>query len=230
MNGPAAAVLETNIAAAGFLCLGQGEATEAHQFPRLSDGTLAKSFRMIGSTGPSLWPAFAASPEFSDGKPDPLDRYTRRTLEALAQKADATVLFPFDGPPYHPFQRWAQMLGGFSQSPLGVLAHECFGPWAAFRAVMLFPFGTGEGDVRPVVSGEGPCRTCEDKPCLTGCPVKAISIEKGYDVPRCRDYLAANAEADCWSGCLARRTCPFGNEHHQDPENARFHMQSFMGF
>jgi len=229
MTHPAAAALQDDIAAAGFLCLGRGAVTDAHQFPLLADNAAPRSFWMIGSTGPSLWPCFSVSPEFSDGYPDPLDRYTRRTLEALAQKVSATVLFPFEGPPYHPFQRWAQILGGLSQSPLGVLAHDRFGPWAAFRAVLLFPFGMMETDAPAVVSGEGPCKTCEDKPCLTVCPVEAISMDNGYDVPRCRDHLRANAEAECWSGCLARRACPFGREHRQGPDNARFHMQSFLG-
>ncbi|WP_428687500.1 hypothetical protein [Roseibium sp.] len=226
MTRPAAAHLTEELAAAGFLFLGGFAPEASSKVPPLSDGRPARSLLLIGSTGPSLWPAFRASPEFSDAAPDPLDRYSKRVLNGLARIFALEALFPFEGPPYHPFQQWALECGGFSQSPLGVLAHRDYGPWAGFRAVFLSanPFADAALSPEP-----GPCETCKDKPCLTVCPVDAISLEDGYRVADCRGHLAEDKTRDCWSGCLARRACPFGQEHRQSAETSGFHMESFLG-
>jgi hypothetical protein len=226
MNGPAAAELTKRLAAAGFLCLGGFNTADHGDLPGLASGASARSLLLIGSTGPSIWPKLRTSPEASDGTADPLDRYTRRVLTEIGTSEDFGVVFPFDGPPYHPFQQWAKRCGGFSQSPMGVLAHRDFGPWTGFRAAFLseVPLEIADGAGSP-----GPCESCTDKPCISACPAKALSAAAGYDVPRCRNYLKANPNADCWSGCMARRACPYGAEHHQDPANARFHMESFIG-
>ncbi|WP_269585194.1 hypothetical protein [Roseibium sp. Sym1] len=226
MSGPAAAALTKRLAAAGFLCLGGFDAPDEASLPSLSGGARARSLLLIGSTGPSVWPKLSSSPEASDGTADPLDRYTRRVLTEIAASEGFEAAFPFDGPPYHPFQQWARRCGGFSQSPMGVLAHRDYGPWAGFRAAFLSKTPLA---IQQDTRSAGPCETCADKPCITACPAGALTLETGYDVPRCRDHLATSRSLDCWSGCLARRACPCGREHHQGPDNARFHMESFIG-
>ncbi|MEM9635752.1 MAG: hypothetical protein AAGA50_30805 [Pseudomonadota bacterium] len=225
MNDPVAAKLTESLAAAGFLCLGGFEPGPSDQVPALANGQSVNSLYLIGSTGPSLWPFLCRSPEYSDDEPDPLDRYTRRVLRNLATDLGYEVLFPFDGPPYHPFQRWALKCGGFSQSPLGVLAHTNYGPWAGFRAVFLSSGRTFDGTG---THSSGPCETCHDKPCISICPVDAITSSIGYDVPKCRDHLRMENHTKCWSGCLARRACPYGTDHQQDTETAYLHMKSFV--
>ncbi|MBA5778663.1 hypothetical protein H2509_16150 [Stappia sp. F7233] len=185
-----------------------------------------RTLLLIGSAGSALFDAFSASPEASDGKPDPLDRYTARLLRDIADEFGFTPVFPFDGPPWHPFQAWAMRAGSFSPSPVGVLCHATFGPWAAFRAAFLSPerFGTFEANGAP-----GPCPSCEGKPCIAACPADALSLEAGYDVPRCREHLKANRDATCHTGCLARRACPIGREFAQTERHAGFHMKAFCG-
>ena len=227
MTEPAAATLIDGLAAAGFLCLGGFEPDTVTNVPGLPGGLRTRTLLLIGSTGPSLWPVFTESVEYSDGKAHALDRYTKRALTKVAAALNFKALFPFEGPPYHPFQQWARQCGGFSQSPMGVMAHHDYGPWSGFRAVFL------SADLYPEfcqASTAGPCDTCQDKPCLSACPAGALSLEGGYDVPVCRTHLEAMEHADCLSGCLARRVCPFGTEHQQDAETARFHMRSFLGF
>ncbi|MES0883665.1 hypothetical protein [Roseibium sp. SCP14] len=225
MKQPAEALLTEGLAAVGFLHLGTFEPKPQDEVPDLANGQTTKTFLLIGSTGPSLWPSLTASPERCDGEPDPLDRYTRRVLGEVAVRNGFDVLFPFDGPPYHPFQRWALRCGGFSQSPLGVLAHTDYGPWTGFRAAFLSPVSMVEVAVEKESS---PCETCRDKPCLSICPVNAITLRNGYNVPYCRDHLRTDNSTRCWSGCLARRACPFGMEHQQDAATARLHMKSFV--
>lgn len=227
MTQPALAELTEQLAGAGFLLLGGFPATPDDHLPKLASGQTAAQLLMIGSTGPSLWPTFSQSPEFLDGSPNPMDRYTRRILNQIASKNGFDPVFPFDGPPYHPFQQWALKCGGFSQSPLGPLTHQDYGPWLGFRAAFLS--GNSLKISPPISSPNGPCDTCHDKPCLNACPVSAISLETGYDVPRCQAHLRSDQTAACWSGCLARHACPFGQDHRQSADNARFHMESFVG-
>ncbi|GAA0785991.1 hypothetical protein E1180_03080 [Roseibium denhamense] len=225
MNEPAAARLITDLTAAGFSVMGTFSPSEGDGLPPLPDGRKATSVWLIGSTGPSLWPVFIQSSEYTDGNPDPMDRYTKRVIGTLSKAHGLDSLYPFEGPPYFPFQQWAIRCGGFSQSPLGVLAHEDFGPWAGFRAALLSAAPQDEANQRKKT---GPCPTCTAKPCLTICPVGAISLSGGYDVLACRDYLAAHPAADCWTGCLARKACPHGPDHAPEAANAQFHMQSFL--
>lgn len=227
MKNPAAAELDDLLAVAGFLCLGECPVNSDDSFPGRKSFSANSHIKLIGSTGPNLWSAFKRSLEFSDGKPQPLDRYTKRELTRIAASRECLVVFPFEGPPYYPFQQWAARCGGFSQSPLGVFAHSEFGPWAGFRAAYIV---AGQPSRPALEAGAGPCGNCVEKPCISACPVDAISLSGGYDVPRCRTHLASSQSLDCWSGCLARRACPFGSEHAQAPENARFHMESFARF
>ncbi|MEP3045607.1 MAG: hypothetical protein ABJL55_06765 [Roseibium sp.] len=214
-------ILANKLAGIGFLHLGTIQNDNEILFTEPEFETLI----LIGSTGAKLWPVFQCSSEFADGLPEPLDRFTMRVLSRIAAELGLKVMFPFEGPPFHPFQQWALKRGGFSQSPLGVLVSEEHGPWVGFRGAFLVP------DTKPskaTASRPGPCETCSDKPCLSGCPVSAVSLNNGYDVSKCKGYLRTTPNADCWSGCLARRACPFGREHKQTPENARFHMESFI--
>lgn len=221
----AAAQLENELAATGFLLLGGLHRKPADGLPETSRIRFSETLLLIGSTGPGIWPAFSASVEFSDNIADPLDRYSRRVLSGIAEGAALDVIFPFEGPPYHPFQRWALATGGFSESPLGALVHARYGPWVGFRAALL---SSERLDLPDVVVSKGPCPSCSEKPCLNACPAGAISVESGYDVAGCRTHLAEQSEADCLSGCLARHACPFGSPFRQEPEQARFHMNSFL--
>jgi hypothetical protein len=46
--------------------------------------------------------------EFRDGRPDPIDRWSRRVIGHMACDLGAKALFPFGGPPWHPFIAWAK--------------------------------------------------------------------------------------------------------------------------
>ena len=72
-----------------------------------------------------------------------------------------------------------------------------------------------------------PCDSCQDRPCLTACPVQAFS-QTDYDVPRCIDWLNSPGGKDCMElGCRARRACPVGQDYLYVPSQAHFHMEAF---
>ena len=182
---------------------------------------------LIGSAGPAMWGAFAASVSEADRNdaPDPLDGWTRDVVTKAARRLGARALFPFEGPPFHPFMRWAMRAEALAQSPIGPLIHHRYGLWQAYRAALVF----AEAIDPPVASpAPSPCMQCSDKPCTTGCPVNAIRTN-GYDIRRCIDHVRSASGAACRTlGCRARRMCPVGVDYGHEPEQAAFHMGKFI--
>jgi len=179
----------------------------------------------VGFVGSDNWPAFANSSEAADGQPNPLDRWSARVVSALALSLGATPLFPFDGPPFLPFQRWAQKAEPVHPSPLGILIHPDWGLWHAYRGALAF---AERIDLPPADRRPSPCDSCADKPCLSACPVGAFT-PAGYNVPACVSHIAAPAGADCMNaGCRARRACPVGAQYRHVPAQAEFHQQAFL--
>lgn len=188
------------------------------------DGAPARTLILLGNAGPAMWRAFAAAPEAADGGRDPLNRWSRRVIAALAGRFAAAAIFPFEGPPYRPFQRWAQRAEPVAVSPIGILIHPDYGLWHAYRGALAFAarLALPPPDGRP-----SPCASCAGQPCLHACPVAAFT-PGGYDVAACAGHLDTAAGADCLGGgCLARRACPVGREYVYDGEQAGFHMASF---
>jgi len=193
--------------------------------PRVEDGLgEAQTLALIGNAGPALWRRFEAY-AYEDDTPHPLDRWTERTLTPIAGALGARALFPFGGPPHHPFQRWATRAEPVHPSPLGLLIHPDYGLWHAYRAAFLFPtrLALPAQPTRP-----SPCAACVERPCLSACPVGAFSAEAGYDVPACTAHIRSPAGAACREGgCLARRACPVGSAYAYDADQAAFHMAAF---
>ncbi|MEX0692875.1 MAG: ferredoxin [Rhodospirillales bacterium] len=177
---------------------------------------------LIGNAGPAMWQAF--SQHMPDG-PHPLDTWTQQTLEPIAEELGARMVFPFNGPPYYPFQQWALRADDVAASPIGPLIHPVFGQWHAYRGAFLF---AEKLDIPPPARTASPCLSCLDQPCLNTCPVSAFS-EQGYEVPACRSHIANAEGLDCLDqGCLARRACPVGRDYLYEPAQATFHMRHFL--
>ncbi|MBO6756876.1 MAG: hypothetical protein JJ902_11165 [Roseibium sp.] len=226
MDMAAATRLSKRLSAAGFLGLGGFHPLPEDRVPDAGADRPARTVLMIGSAGPAFWQAFQNAPEAGDGIPHPMDRFTRRVLTDIADEAGLVPVFAFDGPPYHPFQRWAMRCGGFSQSPIGVLAHRRYGPWIGLRAALVADRHFGEFEAAGTT---GPCPECVEKPCLSACPVEAFSLASGYDVAKCRNHVVSASGTDCLTGCLSRRACPVGQDHAPLPDQGRFHMRTFVG-
>jgi hypothetical protein len=193
--------------------------------PMLSTGKSCASLVLIGNVGASLWPAFSRSPETGDGKPHALDRWTRRVIDRVAAEVGAEPLYPFGGPPWHPFQRWAQRAEPVTPSPIAVLIHPEEGLWHAYRGALAF---AERLDLPEIVSQPRPCDACARQSCLSACPVNAFSA-KGYDVAACRAHVASAEGRECRErGCLARRACPIGRSQAYPPAEMAFHMAAFL--
>lgn len=177
---------------------------------------------LVGNAGPDFWAHFEAGRR---DEPNPLDAWTKRTVNRIAAKAGGWGVYPSDGPPYFPFQRWARKTEPVHPSPLGMLIHPEFGLWHAYRAAICLH----EPIVLPAPeSGDSPCETCADKPCLSTCPANAFTAA-GYDVDACAAHLRTPNGRDCLDeGCRARRACPIAGPEFYAPGQAAFHMTAFL--
>lgn len=178
---------------------------------------------LLGPDEPAFWPRFKRSPEMQDGAPDPLDRWSERVVTRLAVETGTTPLFPFGGPPWHPFYAWALRTGRVHASPTRLLVHDRAGLWVSFRGALAL---ASRIDLPP--PPPSPCDTCAAKPCLSACPVDAFA-GGAYDVPACKAHVAAPQGRPCRAGCRVRALCPVSAAFGRDPEQSAFHMTAFTG-
>jgi hypothetical protein len=195
--------------------------------PAIDHGVPARWLALVGAAGSTLWPHFSTSPFFSDGRPHPLDRWSRHVADALATRWGAVALFPFGGPPHHPFQRWAERAEGLHASPLGLRLHPRYGLWHSYRFALAFRHAPAGAS--PALQGTDLCARCIGQPCLQACPVGAFT-GSDYRVDVCAAHLDGRPEPACRDrGCLARHACPVGQEHAPQAVHARFLMDAFAG-
>ncbi|APE42355.1 ferredoxin [Sulfitobacter alexandrii] len=194
--------------------------------PRPSDDvpTDCKTILLLGPDEPAFWPAFRASPEATDGAPDPMDRWSRRVIGDWAETLNAQPLYPFGGPPFLPFYSWALRSGRVHASPVQFLVHDTAGLMVSFRGALALT-----EEVALAAPPPPPCDTCASQPCLTACPVGALTAE-GYDVPACKSYLDSRAGTACLTGgCRVRTICPVSQRFGRLPAQSEYHMRQFTG-
>ena len=191
--------------------------------PGLDDGAPqgTQTLLMLGPAEPGFWAHLTAQPEWLDGAPDPVDRWSRRVIGRLACDLGAKAVFPFGGPPYAPFQRWARATGRAWESPVRLLVHDVAGLMVSYRGALALKQRL---DLPP--TGPRPCDTCT-APCLTACPAGALT-GAGYDVPACHAFLDQPEGQDCLSGgCHVRRACPLSQSYGRVAGQSAYHMRQF---
>lgn len=178
---------------------------------------------LVGSVGDEFFQYFRASPEYATAE-NPLDQWSKRIIDNICDKLDnAEAIYPFDLPS-PPFQSWAMASDEVSQSPMGILIHNSYGLWHAYRGAIKISNLQAES---PPQNPFSPCDSCDDKPCLSACPVGAFESHK-YDTKACFSHLDSGESQSCFgSACLARRACPVATEKAYAPEVSQFFMTSF---
>ena len=194
--------------------------------PFVGEGVCCGTVVLLGWTGSVQWPVFAASPEANDGLPDPLNRWSKRLIDKIALELGGAAFYPFDGPPWLDFQRWALRAEPVHRSPLGLLIHPEWGLWHSYHGAL----GLRERlDLPHGESVASPCESCRERPCPSACPVSAFATDRPYDYAACRSYLREGT-ADCLTqACAARRACPVAPQMRYTEPQAAFHIGAFVG-
>ncbi|MCZ6843165.1 MAG: hypothetical protein O7G32_10075 [SAR324 cluster bacterium] len=205
-------------------------ATHTRVFPGGSPGAYHPSYEcavLLGTAGRRFWERFMAlQGSARDKEPNPMDRYTERVVEELLEGlrgADATAVaaYPFEHP--RRIMPFLALLEGNSQlqfTPFGVGVDTEFGPWFAWRAVLLtvlpLPLST--------LTGTSPCAACP-APCVSACPAGVVAKER-FDWQGCVSYRVH--EQPCRSTCLARMACPVGTEYRYGGEQMAYHYNASL--
>ncbi len=221
--------LENRVRSQGLLVRSIFRVTPEDRVPVLADGQPAVTLILVGNAGSAMWQYFRRSPEYADGRPDPLDRWSQRLAGQLAEEFGGEALYPFGGPPFHPFLSWARRGDPSVASPLGLSLDPRYGLWHAYRFALSLPQSLTETlEVAAPGQRPDPCGDCESRGCLSACPVGAFSGQR-YDSRSCARFLAAHPDHPCNKlGCRARRACPAGRSYQYEPDHARFHMRAFV--
>ncbi|WP_299931634.1 ferredoxin [uncultured Pelagimonas sp.] len=194
-----------------------------HPKPDATLDPATQTLALLGPDEPDFWGIFTQSPEYLDGEPDPMDRWSKRITMPLAERWQGQALFPSDGPPYPPFLGWATASGAAWSSPVGLLVHKDAGLFVSYRCAIALPF-----HVSLPAPSVIPCKTC-DAPCEGACPVSAIAKDHPYDVARCKAHMRSSDGVECReNGCLVRRACPVATNFRRLPAQSAFHMAAFL--
>jgi hypothetical protein len=219
--------LEKKLRVSGLCLRGLLKVTDEEIKSFQLDVDVGASIALVGNIGASYWPVFVLSPEYRDGQIHPLDRWSRRIGGQLASEVGGKAIYPFEGPPYYPFQQWAKRAESLQQSVMGLMIHPEYGLWHSYRFGLLIP-GAGVSPVHELIARQNPCESCVAQPCLNTCPVDAFDTGN-YAVDRCATYLKNTPDARCHSdGCLARLSCPVGLNYRYDSAQHRFHLRAFL--
>lgn len=192
-------------------CMASGSSRSAGDMSGDTSGALPAGLLLLfGQAGSSIWREFSGSAEYRDGRADPLDRWSRRIARSMADELGARALFPFEGPPWYPFGRWAQQAEHLRPSPLGILMHPQLGLWHAYRFALIWAFPAQEPDVGELF-GSLQQRTAErlehSRPLVTtGAEVPSSvrspeqnrkPVRRGPDIHACDDCIGQ----PCLSAC-----------------------------
>ena len=170
--------------------------------------------------------ALPISPEAADGRANPLDRFTARVVGELTAAAlmpiavGHTVFFPFAGhAPLIPFQRLGRAAGLGGPGPLGLQVHPVYGPWWAYRALVVV-----DRDLASATAPGDGCAGCP-APCVAACPAGAVA-RAGFAVAAC--HARRLSAEPCRLSCAARLACIRGPEHRYSERQLAFHMAASL--
>ena len=190
----------------------------------------ARSIVVIANGGGALWASLKSHGARNPGwwnRENPLDDFTREVVERdvaaplRASGVRCVTAYPFmsSGPTLN-FIELGKVAGITGPSILGVTVHPVYGPWIAFRAALLMD---EELDSPGDALGFDPCPRCTVRSCIPACPAGAVSIDAGWDIPKCLTHRV-EVEADCTPRCHARAGCVVGPEHRYPDDELAYHQ------
>jgi len=180
---------------------------------------------LIAHVGATFWTQLQSS-EYKDNA-HPVDAFSHAlALQIIATSDSAdqcSVLYPSTQPV--PLMQLGKLIGWSSPSPLGLGLHPTYGPWFAYRALILSPQPM-QPKLTPIVdqtaSFESACVTC-DAPCVTACPANAVSKSTTFNIESCAGHRL-QPDSDCADTCHARYACPVGQQHQYSDAQTAHHM------
>lgn len=171
---------------------------------------------LLGHGGRKLWDCVQAS---GISGTDPIDNYVTRTVTRFFSETCPSNIYRMAYPGNTPIglQQLGKLAGWHQPSPFMVGIDQKWGTWFAYRAVILadtdfLPFeAVHRTPTETPLANSRPCASCADQACITACPASALS-GPSFALDKCITYRRLPDSA-CRNTCLARTSCPVGNEH-----------------
>ncbi|MES1158079.1 MAG: hypothetical protein ABUL67_03160 [Haliangium ochraceum] len=185
---------------------------------------------VVGDGGPAFFARFQGQAAGQPPGDDPLDRHTRSSIDNAVSdvlgptglNVGSRTMYPFMTEPARsalPFQRLGVAAGLPAAGPLGLQIHPTYGPWWAYRALIVV--------AAPLVGGPPLAASCPGcpRPCEAACPGGAVAAG-GFAVGACGAHRLRDPR--CHDSCAARLGCPVGSDHSYPASQAAFHMRSSL--
>jgi hypothetical protein len=170
---------------------------------------------LLAHGGRLLWQRVQAAGTVGE---HPVDTYVadvvRRWCADTLPGRRTRLLYPGEAPV--PLQRLGALAGWHHAAPFMIGVDPQWGPWWAYRAVLL-----ADSDFRAsrAVDRAPPCAGCADQPCIAACPAGAMDDGR-FALATCLAFRR-RAASPCAFTCLAREACPAGAEHRYDAGQLR---------
>lgn len=172
---------------------------------------------ILAHGGKNLWSAFKESRIKSE---NPIDGFTCQTIQQFFsdQHKDMHYEILYPNGPLLNLQKLGSLAGWHHPSPFMVGVNQKWGPWFAYRAVIL-----ADSDFKTTKewTSPSPCSFCSDKPCITKCPAKAYENNK-LVLEKCIRYRK-QPDSQCKDKCLSRLACPVGRSHRYEKDQMAYH-------
>ena len=175
---------------------------------------------LVGNAGGAMWKAFAPH---IDGERNPLDRWTKRVIDPIAEKFGARAIYPFGAG-----RAALPALGGPRGDCLSVAARHSDPPRirALARLSRRAAFLRAAGFAAALGSAE-PLRDVRGQAMPVGLSGRRIQRDCVRRCRLARRTWPARSRSASPVGCLARNACPVGQDWRYPEAQARFHMAAF---
>lgn len=180
---------------------------------------------LIGHAGRQFWQSLNERVADLHQQAHPIDTFTVSVVEQFLQTEHPLAAYEIVYPGAYTvsLQELGKLVGWHHASPFMVGVNAHYGPWFAYRALVL---ANTDLPVTPTTASESPCSTCEDTPCINACPPRALDDGK-FNLEKCVNYRQ-QADSQCKTTCLARRACPVASEHRYTDEQMQYHYGRSM--
>jgi len=179
---------------------------------------------LIGHGGKLMWETLQAS-AFADTA-NPIDSFSIDTAERWFVKHfpdnKCEIIYPMSQR-IVPLQQLGTLAGWHNNSPFRIGINTQWGSWFAYRTVML-----ADTCLKPTVkmNTPSPCDSCIEKPCITVCPVDALSGNSA-SLKSCISYRM-ESDSTCRDRCFSRIACPVATKHRYTMAQFNYHYTRSM--